>query len=80
MISGDSVMLSLGGGVSWDDLVAFAKDFKMLGSWSSYRKTPVGTMARLEPSLANSSAASFFPRKICKYSRPSKLFSNLRSS
>jgi hypothetical protein len=45
MTSGDSVMLSLGGGVSWDDLVAFAKDFKMLGSWSSYRKTPVGTMA-----------------------------------
>jgi hypothetical protein len=33
MTSGDSVMLSLGGGVSWDDLaalVAFAKAFEML--------------------------------------------------
>jgi hypothetical protein len=83
MTSGDSIVLSLGGGVSWDDsaaLVAFAKAFEMLGSWSSYRNTNVGTMARLEPSLANSSATSFFPHKICKYSRPSKLFSNLRSS
>jgi hypothetical protein len=83
MTSGGSVMLSLGGGVSWDDsaaLVAFAKAFEMLGSWSSYRKTPVGTMARLEPTLANSFVTSFFPHKICMYSRPSKLFSNLRSS
>jgi hypothetical protein len=58
MTSGDSIMLSLGGGVSWDDLatlVAFAKAFEMLGSWSSYRKTPMGTIAQLEPSLANSS-------------------------
>jgi hypothetical protein len=34
MTLGDSVMLSLGGGVSWDDsatLVAFAKAFEMLG-------------------------------------------------
>jgi hypothetical protein len=64
MTSGDSVMLSFGGGVFWDDsaaLVAFAKAFKMLGSWSSYRKTPMGTMTRLEPSLANSSVTSFFP-------------------
>jgi hypothetical protein len=83
MTSGDSVILSLGGGVSWDDLatlVAFAKAFEMFGSWSSYRKTPVGTMAQLELSLANSSATSFFPHKICKYSRPVKSFSNLWSS
>jgi hypothetical protein len=83
MTSGDSVMLSLSGRISWDDLialVAFAKAFEMLDSRSSYRKTPVGTMARLELSLANSSMASLFPRKICKYLRPSKLFSNLQSS
>jgi hypothetical protein len=83
MTSGDLVIFSLGGGASWDDsaiLVAFAKAFEMLGSWSSYRKNPVGTMACLEPSLANSSVTSFFPHKICKYSRPSKLFSNLQSS
>jgi hypothetical protein len=83
MMSGVSVILSLSGGVSWDDsaaLVAFAQAFEMLGTWSSCKKTPVGTMARLEPSLVNSSATSFFPHKICKYSRPSKLFSNLRSS
>jgi hypothetical protein len=63
MTSGDSVMLSFGGGVSWDDsatLEAFAKAFEMLGSWSSYRKTPVRTIARLESSLANSSVSSFF--------------------
>jgi hypothetical protein len=83
MTLGDSVILSLGGGVSWDDsatLVAFAKSFEMLGSWSTYKKTLVGTMARLELSLANSSTTSFFPHKIRKYSRSSKLFSNLRSS
>jgi hypothetical protein len=83
MTSGDSVIFSLGGGVSWDDsaiLVAFAKALEMLGSWNSYRKTLVGTKARLELSLANSSATSFFPRNIYKYSRPLKLFSNLRSS
>jgi hypothetical protein len=76
-------MFSLGGGVSWDDsatLVALAKAFEMLGSRSSYRKTPVGTIARLEPSLVNSFVISFFPHKICKYLRPSKLFSNLQSS
>jgi hypothetical protein len=76
-------MFSLGGGGSWDDsaaLVALAKAFEMLGSWSSYKKTPVGTVAQLELSLANSSVISFFPHKICKYSRPSKLFSNLQSS
>jgi hypothetical protein len=80
MTLGDSVMLSFGGGDTWDDLAAlaaFAKAFEMLGSWSSCRKTIVGTMARLEPSLANSSATSFFHCKICKYSRPSKLFSKL---
>jgi hypothetical protein len=47
MTSGDSVMLSFGGGDSWDKsaaLVAFAKAFEMLGSWSSYRNTHVGTM------------------------------------
>jgi hypothetical protein len=83
MTSGDLVMLSFGGRVSWDDsvaLIVFAKAFEMLGSWSSYRKTLVGTVARLELSLANSSATSFFPHKICKYLRPSKLFSNLQSS
>jgi hypothetical protein len=83
MTSGDSVILLLGGVVSWDDsdtLVAFAKAFEMVGSWSSYRKTPVETMAWLELSLANSSVTSFFPCKICMYMRPSKLFSNLRSS
>jgi hypothetical protein len=56
MTSGDSVLLSFGG-VSWDNsaaLEAFAKAFKMLGSWSSYRKNPVGTIAQLEPSWANS--------------------------
>jgi hypothetical protein len=83
MTSGDSVMLSHGGRVYWDDLaalVAFAKAFEMLGSRSSCRKTPVGTMDRLELSLANSSTTSFFPHKICMYSRPLKLFSNLWSS
>jgi hypothetical protein len=83
MTSGVSVILSHVGGVSWDDLVAlvvFAKAFEMLGSWSSCRKTPVGTTARLESSLASSSTTSFFPRKICKYSRSSKLFSHVWSS
>jgi hypothetical protein len=48
MTLGDSVILSLGGGVSWDNstaLVAFNKAFEMLDSWSSYRKTFMGTMA-----------------------------------
>jgi hypothetical protein len=48
LTSGDSVMLSFGVGVSWDDsttLLAFAKAFEMLGSWSSYSKTPAGTIA-----------------------------------
>jgi hypothetical protein len=75
-------MLSLGGGVSGEDsatLLALAKALEMLVSWSSYRKTPVVTTAQLEPSLANSSAISFFPHKICRYSRPLKLFSNLQS-
>jgi hypothetical protein len=56
MTSCDSAMLPLSGGVSWDDstgLVAIARAFEMLGSWSSYRKTPMETMARLELSLAN---------------------------
>jgi hypothetical protein len=77
MTLGDSIILSLGGAVSWDDsaaLVAFAKAFEMLGPCSSYRKTHVGTMAHLELSLANSSVTSFFPRKICKYSIPSNYF------
>jgi hypothetical protein len=63
MTSGVSVILSLGGGISYDDsvaFVAFAKAFKILGSWSSCRKTVVGTMARLDLSLANSSVTSFF--------------------
>jgi hypothetical protein len=76
-------MHSFSGGVSWDDsatLVTLDKAFEMLGSWSSCKKIHVGTIVRLELSLANSSAISFFPRKICKYSRPSKLFDNLQSS
>jgi hypothetical protein len=80
MTLGDLVMLSFGGKVSWDDsaaLVAFAKAFEMLGSWNSCKKTPVGTVAWLEPSLANSSTTSFFPHKICRYSWLSKLFSNI---
>jgi hypothetical protein len=80
MTLGVSVILSHGGGVSWDDSVtleAFAKAFEMLGSWSSCRKTPVGAMARLELSLANSSTTLFCSHKLCKYSKPSKLFSNL---
>jgi hypothetical protein len=83
MTSGDSVMLSSGGRVSWDDsatLLALAKAFHIVGSWSSCKKTPVGTIAWLEPSLAISSTIPFFPRKICMYLRPSKLFSNLWSS
>jgi hypothetical protein len=80
MTSGDSVMLLGRGRVSRDDSVAFltlAKAFDILCSWSSYKKTPAGTIARLEPRLANSSATSFFPRKICKYQRSLKLFSSL---
>jgi hypothetical protein len=63
MTLGDSVMFSLDCGVSWDDLaalVALAKAFEILGSWSSYKKTPVETIARLEPSLANSFVILFF--------------------
>jgi hypothetical protein len=81
--SGDSYMLSIGGGVSWDDsaaLLVFVSAFELLGFWSSYKKTPTGTIARLEPSLANSFVISFFPHRTCKYSRQSKLFSNLWSS
>jgi hypothetical protein len=77
MTSGVLVILLHDGGVSWDDsvtLVTFANAFEMLASWCSYRKTPVGTMARLERSLANSSITSFFPHKICKYLRPSNFF------
>jgi hypothetical protein len=52
----------------------------MLDSWSSCKQTSLGTIARLEPSMANSSMISFFLHKICRYSRLLKLFSNLRSS
>jgi hypothetical protein len=48
MTLGDLVMFSFVGRVCWDDsaaLVAFAKAFEMLGSWSSCRKTSVGTVA-----------------------------------
>jgi hypothetical protein len=68
MTLSDSFIFSLGGGVSWDDsaaLVAFAKAFEMLGSWSTCKMTPVGTIAWLERSLANFSVISFFPHKIC---------------
>jgi hypothetical protein len=41
-------------------LIAFAKTFEMFGSWSSCRKTHVGIVARLEPSMANSFVTSFF--------------------
>jgi hypothetical protein len=73
-------MLSFGGAESWDDLAtleAFSKAFEMLGSWSSYRKTSVGTIAQLKQSLANSSVTSFFSCKMCKYSRPLKLVERL---
>jgi hypothetical protein len=69
MILGDSVMLSISGGVSWDDLatlVALAKAFEMFESWSSYKRIPMGTIARLEPCLANSFVISFFPLRICR--------------
>jgi hypothetical protein len=62
MTSDNSDMLSFGGGVSWEDsatLLALAKAHERLGSWSSCKKTPVGTIARLESSLANSSVTSF---------------------
>jgi hypothetical protein len=75
-------MLLVGGGVCWDDsaaLLALANAFRMIGSWSSCKKTPVATTTRLELSLANSSTISFFPHKICRYSRLSKLFSNLQN-
>jgi hypothetical protein len=45
MISGDSDMLSAGSEVYWDDsgtLLALANAFMMLGSWSSFIKTPGG--------------------------------------
>jgi hypothetical protein len=83
MTSGDSDMLSIGGGVSLDDptvLMALANALEILGLWSSCKKTHVGTLDRLEPSLANPSVISFFPHRMCRYSRPSKLFSNLRNS
>jgi hypothetical protein len=41
-------MLSIGGGVSWDDsatMPALVNAFEMLDLWSSYKKTPVGTIA-----------------------------------
>jgi hypothetical protein len=83
MTLGDSDMLSTNGVVSWDDsvaLLALANALLMLGSWSSCMKTPGGIIGRLEPSLANASMTSFFPRKMCRYLRPLKLFSRLRSS
>jgi hypothetical protein len=48
MTSGDSVMVSLSSGVSWDDsatLLALASALAMLGSWSSCTRAPVGTIA-----------------------------------
>jgi hypothetical protein len=67
MTSCDLDMLSIGGGVSWDDsaaLLALANALVMLDSWISCIKTPRGTIARLELSLANSSAISFFPQNV----------------
>jgi hypothetical protein len=46
MDSGDSVKPLLGGGVSRDDsatLLILAKAFAILDSWSSCKKTPMGT-------------------------------------
>jgi hypothetical protein len=83
MTLGDPDMLSIGGGVSWDDsaaLLALANAFEVLGSCSSCKKIPGGTVTRLEPSLANSSVISFFPCRMCRYSIPLKLFSSLRIS
>jgi hypothetical protein len=51
MTSGDSVTVSLSSGVSCDDsdtLLALASALVMLGSWSSYRKTNVRAITRLE--------------------------------
>jgi hypothetical protein len=45
MTSGDTNMLSVGSGVSWDDsatLLALANAFEMLGSWISYKNIPEG--------------------------------------
>jgi hypothetical protein len=65
MTSGVSVVPSFGGGVYWYDLaslVALAKAFEILGSWSSCKKTPVGTIARLESSLAHLRSHFFLTR------------------
>jgi hypothetical protein len=51
MTLGDSGMVSIDGGVSLDDsvaLLALANTFEMLGSWSSCKKIPLATKARLE--------------------------------
>jgi hypothetical protein len=82
MTADDLDMLSMGGKVFGDDsaaLLALANALVMLGSWSSCIKTLGGTIAQLEPSLANSSVTSFFPHRMYMYLRLSKLFSNLRS-
>jgi hypothetical protein len=59
---GDSGMLSAGGIVSLDDsvvLLNLANALVMLGSWSSYIKIPGGSIAQLEPRLANTSVTVF---------------------
>jgi cytochrome bd-type quinol oxidase subunit 1 len=83
MISGDSDMLSAGGVVSWNDLVALlalVSALVILSSWSSWMNTPGGTTVRMEPTLACSSASSLCPHKIWRYYRPLKLFSSLWTS
>jgi hypothetical protein len=77
MTLGDWDMLSACGIVSSDDsaaLLALAHALVMLVSWSSYMKNPMGTTARLEPSLASLLVNSIRPLKIWRFSRPSKLF------
>jgi hypothetical protein len=48
MTSGDSIVLSVGGGSSKDDsttLLALATALVIVGSWSSYKKAHVGSIA-----------------------------------
>jgi hypothetical protein len=51
MISVDLVMPSFGGRVNWDysaALLTLPKAFAILSSWRTFKKTPMGAIARLE--------------------------------
>jgi hypothetical protein len=83
MSSGDSDLLLVGGIFSRDDsaaLLALVNALAILCSRSSCTKTPRGTIAQLKLSLDSSLVTLLHPLRIWRYSRPSKLFSNLRSS